>query len=97
MKKPLTLILLLLCISLPLRAQNTDSLYQALEDHTREDSLRVKLLLKLARIEFFSNQTKMLSLTREGLEIAEKISYDRGLAICYTYLGIYYRAQVDFV
>jgi signal transduction histidine kinase/DNA-binding response OmpR family regulator len=92
MKKRLTLILILLCISSLLSAQNTDSLYQALEGHTQDDSLRVKLLLQIARIEFYSHPNKMLSLAQEALEISEKINYDKGLGKCYTYLGIYYRS-----
>jgi signal transduction histidine kinase/DNA-binding response OmpR family regulator len=93
------LILFFLCVSFASIGQNKklDSLYQVLESNSKEDSIKVKLVLTIARVEFINNNHgKMLSLAEEALSISKKTNYDKGIGKCYTFLAVYYKSIGDF-
>lgn len=77
----ITLLVVALFVSLASIAQNKklDSLYRVLENHPQEDTTRVKLIIEIARREFFRNKDKALSLSKEALEIAQEKNSQKAL------------------
>ncbi len=78
--KPYLTFIFLFVFCLPLFAQQTDSLENALRNHTAEDTTRVNILNQLAWNFRLTNQAKSLTYIAEAEKIVLKIGYEKGLA-----------------
>jgi len=66
---------------------NKDSLLTAINSNT-EDSVNVINLNKLAKYYFYKNTDSSLLFSKRALNLSEKISYKRGIALSYKNIGI---------
>ena len=101
MKKYIIIIVLIVLIKAnycnSIFAQNAkiDSLFLVL-NNSKEDTNKVNLLNKLAGIIRSSCPDSSLSLLYEGLELAEKKEYKRGIAIIFNSIGLVYWVKGDY-
>ncbi len=93
------IVVLFLFTSTYLFSQNKtlDSLYAVLNDYPTEDSIKIDLIFKICRVEFFgSNKVKVVALSEEGLALSKKVNYTKGEGFAYNYLALYYQSTGDF-
>lgn len=72
-----------------------DSLKKQLLNHTREDSVRVTLLVQLSNAEMYDHPGEAGSYALQARDISERIKYGEGLAIAYRLLGNSFWAQAN--
>jgi signal transduction histidine kinase/DNA-binding response OmpR family regulator len=96
--KKLSLLFSLLVIVLSSHAQNRklDSLYQLLNTHPEEDSLRAKLLYNICFFEKQRDLEKCKTLATEALRISKEINFTKGMGWAHKYLAGYYRESGDY-
>jgi AraC-like DNA-binding protein len=96
MKKLLLIIAFFISLACSAQNKKLDSLYLALDNNPKKDTIRVKIIMEITRREFFQNRDKALSLSLEALEIAKKENFIKGsLRIC-TFLCTYYESVSNF-
>ena len=71
-------------------AQNIDSLELRA---TKKDTIAVRALNQLYRINLNSNPKKALNYTLNALDLALKLKYEKGEASCYNNIGVFYKNQ----
>lgn len=82
-----------------LRAQNQntiDSLLKIIKT-TDIDTVKVNALNKLSKTFFYIDPQRIKIYAEQGIDLAKKINYSRGIADCTNNLGLYYYSQQDFV
>ncbi len=91
-------ILIITSVFQNLNAQNAeiDSLINLLEQHKGEDTTRVNLLNDIAYSFTYVDFEKNLSYAKEGLELAEKLSFEEGQATSLCHIGWYYYSKADY-
>ncbi|MBI1769636.1 MAG: tetratricopeptide repeat protein [Bacteroidetes bacterium] len=72
-----------------------DSLGSLLKRHTKEDSVRVSLLVHLATAEMYDHPATAGNYAAQALSISEKIKYGEGLALSYRLIGNAFWAQAN--
>lgn len=92
------LLLTLLSVSFLSQGQNKklDSLYASLKQYNKEDSIKVKLIFSICRVEIFLNRDAIPKLANEALKISQKINFTNGIGFSYTYLVLYHRANGEY-
>ena len=97
------LILLLLSIFfifLEVKAQTieVDSLEVLLKNHTTEDTVRVNMLLELAKKNYFvtNDFEETFKYANEAIELADKIGFKKGKVKCYNLIGVLYYYQANY-
>ncbi|TAH22691.1 MAG: hypothetical protein EAZ08_00195 [Cytophagales bacterium] len=75
---------------------DADSLHYALL-HTTSDTSKVLILSELSYIYYISNTQKAIDYAQQGIKLAEKIKYLRGLAYCLNRKGVVYYFLSDQV
>jgi adenylate cyclase len=93
--------LLLVSISIPSIAQmqgqpRIDSLEQALSTHSKNDSVRVRILSELAYEYYSVDATRGVKYASTGIAIADAIGDNKGKAKCLNSLGLAYWAESDY-
>ncbi len=78
-------------------AKPLDSLKQALQLHTTQDSNRVWTLIHLVNATFTSNPTEAMQYADEALSVSEKIKWQRGIALSLRVKGGIYHVQSDYM
>jgi signal transduction histidine kinase/tetratricopeptide (TPR) repeat protein len=73
-----------------------DSLISALKNHPANDTKRVELLSAIAGTYIQKNVDSMEFFASEGLSLAKKINFEKGIAICSRQLGIVYLHKHEF-
>jgi tetratricopeptide (TPR) repeat protein len=69
-----------------------DSLQRALQNHTKKDSVRVKMLVELFMSKFYgSPDSSLIKYPEEALVISRAIDFKKGIALSYGRMGIYYQ------
>jgi AraC-like DNA-binding protein len=78
--------------------QNTtiDSLYLALQDHPEEDTIRVKTLVSMCRLEVRFEPIRNKEHAEEALRISKKINFIRGIGNANRYIANYYQVVGDY-
>jgi tetratricopeptide (TPR) repeat protein len=74
-----------------------DSLFNELNKHNFEDSIRVNLLIKIGEKLLYSNPDSSILFTSKALELSEKIQWSRGTAGAYRQLGVSRLNKGDYV
>lgn len=93
------LLLLVYCIRLtPCFAQDRppDSLVKELNKHTRGDTIRLKLLVKLGEYYRYNNTDKGMAVTDEAIELAQKYNHLFYLGYAYYNREFYFYTRGDF-
>jgi adenylate cyclase len=81
----------------PLKGRdNPDSLKSLLENHAAEDAHRVDLLLELNKNYLNASLEDCQQYGLVARDLAEKINYQKGLALAYKSIGLCYNRQGDF-
>ena len=88
--------ILLNCLCNIVKAKNTDSLKALLYTHKAEDTTKVNVLSAIAVIYKDANLDSMISYARKGLELADKINFDKGKANCMRSLGLAYLHRNEY-
>lgn len=71
-----------------------DSIFKVLERPAKNDSVRVELLLKAARISTYSNTEKAIMLSKEAMQVSNHLNLISGKFKSYLYLGMaHYRGK----
>jgi signal transduction histidine kinase/Tfp pilus assembly protein PilF len=81
-----------------LHSQNrkADSLLNLLEQHSENDTTKVKLLTDLGFSLYLSNTDTIKLIADEAYKLAEKLNYIRGLARSQRLMGIYYDMKSNY-
>jgi len=79
-------------------AQNRelDSLYTVLENHPKEDSNRVRVLLKICWHEYTAHPEKGKTYAEEALQISKQINFLSGEGGATRQIGIYYMSKGNY-
>ncbi len=73
-----------------------DSLYQNLQKHSQEDTIRLNLLFDICYREGHSNPEKSKTLAQEAMRISKKLDYTKGEGKSNRYLAAYYKGIGDY-
>lgn len=85
--------------SASLFAQNNNKvglLLKALDENTKEDTLRVKLLIKLSNNYYEYKTDKMIEYSQKAIVLSKKIKYPVGIAQGNRLIGVAYHSYGDF-
>jgi signal transduction histidine kinase/DNA-binding response OmpR family regulator len=94
--KLLTLVLLFISSVLSGQGQKLDSLRRELRHHEKEDTVKVKLIISLCRVAYYTNLDTIPVLAEQALAISKKIHFTNGIGFSYTYLAVYHRAKGEW-
>jgi signal transduction histidine kinase/DNA-binding response OmpR family regulator len=91
------LVFLFLCASFATHAQDKklDSLYQALENHSQKDTLKVMLLNELGDKMWGVNPQKIKWYSEQALRLATELKHTRGIGDSYCGIARYYWSQTE--
>lgn len=92
----LTFIVIFLCVSMaqPVDASKTDSLVTVLKNHTSNDTVKVRILLEIARAYYEKEPSKITAYAEQAEKLSLKLGFKKGLAASYGFFGIaFYRAE----
>jgi signal transduction histidine kinase/DNA-binding response OmpR family regulator len=67
-----------------------DSLYQELNSHPQQDTLRAYLLVSICYYEYTSDNEKNKRLAGEALALSKKLNYKKGIGMALKYHALYY-------
>lgn len=87
---------IVLCIFLvyPILANTSDSLLIVLKNKLKDDTVKVRLLLKIAESYYEKEPDKITDFARQAEKLSKKLGFKKGLAASYSYFGIaYFRAE----
>src|SRR5690242_18336701 len=73
----------------------TDSLSHRLSQHTKDDSVRVSILVQLANAEMYNHPVVAGQYAEQALIVSNKIKYGEGVAVSYRLLGNSFWAQAN--
>ncbi|MEN8202359.1 MAG: hypothetical protein ABFS28_07175 [Bacteroidota bacterium] len=97
MNKILCSLTLLVLLSPPfyLHAQSpeTDSLDNLLKQHTRKETIRIRLLNSTARTLYQKDHERMFTLASDAIELSERLRYPKGKADGLQILGMYHYSK----
>jgi two-component system, sensor histidine kinase PdtaS len=98
-REKLALVLIMSCFLLKLSAEVTvvDSLENLLQNHPKEDTLRVILLTKTAYAFWSINPEKLLKYAEEAERLADKLNFPKGKSNSLRKLATYYWTQSDYL
>ena len=96
--KKLAWLYLSLLASLPAWGQNKklDSLYHQLNQHPKEDTVRVQLLVGICYYEYTSDNERNKLHATEALRISRKLRYTFGTGTALKYMALYYWVIGDY-
>ena len=73
-----------------------DSLYVALKEHPKEDTVRLKILFAICHLEVPFHPAKNKALAEEALKISSKIKFIRGIGNANRYIADYHKMVGDY-
>ncbi len=73
-----------------------DSLENLLEQHLKEDTIRVNLLNEIAYLSRRSEPEKSLSYVEEALELGNKLNFKKGKALSFKIFGLHFFLKSDY-
>lgn len=79
-------------------AQNKtlDSLYQVLNDHPQEDTVRVNTLRRVCNLEYNTHPEQSKQLAEEALAISQKTGYAQGTGYAKRFIALYHWGKGDY-
>src|SRR4051812_41710794 len=85
MRKHLTILLAIIFIHSAL-SQDTDSLKYSLD--LKENQEKADVSLKISKAYWHSNRDSAVSYASKALQLSKNVSYNRGIAEAYRYIGV---------
>ncbi|HMG94220.1 MAG TPA: tetratricopeptide repeat protein [Chryseolinea sp.] len=76
--------------------KSLDSLYLTLQEHPKEDTIRVKTLVSICRLEVLFQPIKNKEHAEEALRISKKINFVRGIGNANRYIANYYHVVGEY-
>ena len=87
---------LMLLLFFHINAQNKNVEELELNKSIKQDTIRVNILMQLAKKNYVTNSEKMLEYTLQAIQISQKLNYKKGLAEGYRFQGIFEYTQGNF-
>ena len=86
------------CLLFTVKAQNPkiDSLTNILQQHTEKDTVRINLLIDLARTTVNIDQKRSIKYAEEALKLASMLDFKKGKALSLYSLGFCYYLMTDY-